>query len=62
MKKLALAVIAAMYVFAFVGCDQESGAKKETTIKTDNGEVKKTEEVKVEKKGDAKDTATSPAM
>jgi hypothetical protein len=66
MKKLMLAAMAAMSLAAFAGCDQESGTKKETVTKTDTpgGEVKTTEktEVKTEKSGDAKDTATSPAI
>jgi hypothetical protein len=68
MQKLMFAAVAATFLVAFAGCDQESGAKKETTVKTEGGETKKTEEVKVEKSGDhkdagaAKDTATSPAI
>ena len=62
MQKLMLAAIAAMYLGAFVGCEQESGTKTETTTKSPGGETKTTQETKTEKSGDAKDTATSPAI
>ncbi len=54
MRVLTALSLALILGVGFVGCDQKSGKKVETTVTTPEGEVKKTEEVTVEKSGDQK--------
>ena len=57
MKMLTTLGLALIFGASMIGCDKQSGKKVETTVTTPEGETKVTEEVKVEKSGEAADEA-----
>ncbi len=65
MKKLMFAALAAMSVFGFAGCDQESGKTTETKTEVkspDGGKTKTTEKTETKTETSGADKTTSPAI
>ncbi len=57
-RYLASALIVGVSTFGLVGCDEKSAVKTETVTETPGGgKIKETDEHKVVKSGDAKDSA-----
>ena len=58
---LASALIVGVSTFGLVGCEEKSEVKTTTEAKGPEGSVKETDTKKIEKTGDAKDGAPTPA-